>query len=245
MIMFEYTIDKKKEITDRNGNTIVDFVTPLFNRNSTGVADYMIRRVGNHKFVMRPDLVSFAMYGTDDNTEYILKFSGISNPFTLSDEDILKIPNDQEVYGMMAINNDETPMDITKAREAQIRNNFKYYDPTMNKYNKDGKSYKDLHDRKMPSGIINKGKIQNSTGNIMVPYISEDGRTSITIRNGRVYFGTNSGIASADSGMIQKATNITSRIQQAIDKTATQLSDTNCMYNGTNLADFVRSNFNQ
>ena len=78
----------------------------------------MIRRVGNHKFVMRPDLVSFAMYGTDDNTEYILKFSGISNPFTLSDEDILKIPNDQEVYGMMAINNDETPIDITKAREA-------------------------------------------------------------------------------------------------------------------------------
>ena len=75
MIMFEYTIDKKKEITDRNGNTIIDFVTPLFHKNATGVADYQIKRVGNNKFVMRPDLVSFAMYGTIDNTEYILKFS--------------------------------------------------------------------------------------------------------------------------------------------------------------------------
>jgi len=79
----------------------------------------------------------------------------------------------------------------------------------------------------------------------MVPYIAEDGRTSITIRNGRVYFGSNSGIASATSETIQQAANMTSTIQQALDRTATQLSDSNCLYNGTNLADFVRSNFNK
>jgi len=101
-----------------------------------------------------------------------------------------------------------------------------------------------LADKKIPSGIINKGKIQNTTGNIMVPYISEDGRTSISIRNGRVYFGANSGLNMASSETIREATSITSKIQDAINRTATQLSDTNCLYNGTNLADFVRSNFN-
>ena len=47
--MFTYTIDKKPTITDPNGNNIIDFVTPLFNKNSTGVADYMIRRVDAEK----------------------------------------------------------------------------------------------------------------------------------------------------------------------------------------------------
>lgn len=159
MIMFEYTIDKKPEITDRNGNTIINFVTPLFNRNSTGVQDYMIRKIGSEKYEMRPDLVSFAMYGDTDKTEYILKFSGISNPFTLDGDDVLKIPNDQEVFGMMAVNTPDNSIEDTRAREARIRNNFKYYDPTLNRYNKTGESYKNLADKKIPSGIIDKGKI--------------------------------------------------------------------------------------
>jgi hypothetical protein len=64
----------------------------------------MIRRIDSEKYAMRPDLISFAMYGTDEYAEYILKFSGISNPFSLSDDDILKIPNESEAYGMFAIN---------------------------------------------------------------------------------------------------------------------------------------------
>lgn len=242
--MFTYTIDQKPIIRDPNGNDIVDFVTPLFNKNSTGVADYIIRKVGTDKYCMRPDLVSFAMYGDIDGTEYILKFSGISNPFSFDKDDVLKIPNDQEVYGMMAINTPEDKVD-TKNIEAEIRNNFKYYDPIRNPYNKDGQSYRDLANLKMPSGVIDKGKIQNNTGNIMVPYISEDGRTAVKIKNGRIYFGEDSGLTIASSDTITQAANITSAIQQAINNTATKLSDSNCLYNGTNLVDFVRTNFNQ
>ena len=242
--MFTYTIDKKPFIIDQNGNTIVDFVTPLFNKNSTGVADYMIRRVDAEKYCMRPDLVSFAMYGDIDGTEYILKFSGISNPFSFDKDDVLKIPNDQQAYGMMAVNNHED-QDDTHTIEAEIRNNFKYYDPIRNPYNKDGQSYRDLANMKVPSGVIDKGKIQNNTGNIMVPYISEDGRTAVKIHNGRIYFGEDTGLNIASPDSITQAANITSAIQRAINNTATKLSDSNCLYNGTNLADFVRSNFNQ
>ena len=111
-------------------------------------------------------------------------------------------------------------------------------------YEKDGQSYKDLENKKMPSGIIDKGKIVNKTGNIMVPYISEDGRTAVTIRNGKVYFGEDSGLNIASSEKISQVANITSTIQNAINSTMTKLSDSNCLYNGSNLADFVRTNFN-
>jgi len=47
---------------------------------------------------------------------------------------------------------------------------------------------------KIPSGVIDPTRIQNRTGNVMVPYISEDGRTSVSVRNGYVYFGEDSGL---------------------------------------------------
>ena len=242
--MFTYTIDRKPEITDPNGNTIVDFVQPLFNKNSTGIEDYMVRRIDSEKYAMRPDLISFAMYGTEDYAEYILKFSGISNPFTLCEDDVLKIPNDQQVYGMMYVNHPEETV-IANDNEAQIRNSFKYYDPQLNMYRQDGQSYRDLKNMKIPSGVIDPTRIQNRTGNVMVPYISEDGRTSVSVRNGYVYFGEDSGLNIAGQNNVQQAANITSAIQNAINNTATKLSDSNCLYNGTNLADFVRANFNQ
>ena len=243
--MFTYTIDKKPTIQDKEGNIIVDFVQPIFKKNSVGVEDYLVRRVDSEKYAMRPDLISYAMYGTDDNTEYILKFSGISNPFSLCDDDVLKIPNETEAYGMMNANVPEDDKQQKKAREAVIRNSFKYYDPELNRYRQDGQSYRDLKDKKIPSGIIDAGKITNKTGNIMVPYISEDGRTAVTIRNGYVYFGEDSGLNIAGSNPVQQAANITSAIQNAIDNTITKLSDSNCIYNGTNLADFVKANFNK
>ena len=35
-------------------------------------------------YAMRPDLISMFAYGTDQYTDIILKFNGISNPFSLS-----------------------------------------------------------------------------------------------------------------------------------------------------------------
>lgn len=239
--MFRYTIDEKPEIIDDNGEVIINFVTPLFNKNSTGVNDYKVRRIDSEKYVMRPDLISFAMYGDIDFAEQILKFAGISNPFTLGTEDVLKIPNDTEVYGMMAANHPEEDKEVVKNTEAAIRNNFKYYDPTLNKYDKNGESYKELERKVIPSGIIK----PTNPSNVMVPYISEDGRTAVTIRNGKVYFGENSGLGIAGVTTITPKANITETIQTAINKTITDLSDSNCIYNGTNLSDFVRANFNK
>ena len=90
--MFEYTLDRKEEVTDARGNRIIDLTKSIFSRNTGEIQDYRVVRMTD-VYQMRPDLISQYMYGTDEYTEFILKFAGISNPFTLDEDDILLIPN--------------------------------------------------------------------------------------------------------------------------------------------------------
>lgn len=46
----------------------------------------------NKYYVARPDLISLAMYGTDEYADIICKFNGISNPFELNEGMVLYIP---------------------------------------------------------------------------------------------------------------------------------------------------------
>jgi len=90
--MFENTIDKKDMVTDKNGNTLVDLTTSIFKRSSRGISTSNTVRMSEY-FQMRADKVAISRYSTDDGTEYILKYSGISNPFSLDKDDILIIPD--------------------------------------------------------------------------------------------------------------------------------------------------------
>ena len=44
-------------------------------------------------YVARPDLISLAVYGTDQYADILCKINGISNPFELNADMILLIPN--------------------------------------------------------------------------------------------------------------------------------------------------------
>lgn len=235
--MFKYSIDNKKEIQDRNGNTIVDLTTSIFSRNAGQVHDYEVVRM-DKMFHMRPDLVSQAAYETDEYTEFILKFSGISNPFTLDDDDVLMIPNDQQMIGMMAYNNDDNNADNRNGVEAQIRNYFKFVNQ---EYKPDKTSYDNLKNMDIKSGIINR---EDLDGSYMVPYISEDGRTAVTIRNGKMYFGEDSGIQSANTAA-RTADDVNRSVQTILNQAMTSLSESNCIYNGTDLIDFTRATVNK
>lgn len=46
----------------------------------------------NKYYVARPDLISLAVYGTDEYGDMICKFNGISNPFELNEDMVLFIP---------------------------------------------------------------------------------------------------------------------------------------------------------
>lgn len=233
--MFRYSIDNKSQVTDPNGNRIVDLTSSIFARNAGIIQDYEIVKL-NKTYVMRPDRVSLDMYETDQNAEFILKFSGISNPFTLDEDDVLMIPNESQAEGMMAYNTNQAEQDDIAANITQIRNYYKFVNQ---EYKSSSKSYDDLAKRKIPSGIIDVTKNRD----FMVPYISEDGRTAVTIRGGKMFFGEDSGMVAANEADVP-SNGVTKSVQSIIDDAITNLSNSNCIYNGTSIADFVRANIN-
>lgn len=229
--MFKYSIDNKPEITDSKGNVIKDLASPTFYRGATGVKDYNVVKMTDH-FVMRPDKVSVAMYGSDEYTEFILKFSGIGNPFNLDEDDVLLVPNSTEAVGMTAYESEtQSDYDGTSV-EAQIRNFYKFQNQ---EYKSDSTSYERLANMDIPSGVITP-----SNGEFTVPYISDDGRTAVIVRNNRMYFGEDSGIPSAMTSGVTPAGAVNA-LQDAINQSMTALSESNCLYNGMSLADFTRA----
>ena len=191
---------------------------------------------------MRPDLVSQMMYDTDEYAEFVLKFAGISNPFSLDDDDVLLIPNDMQAIGMMADNqsgSEDAEGTVSSGTMAQIRNFFKFVN---HEYQPDRTSYDRLKNTNIPSGVI-----APPENNQTPVYIGEDGKTAVTIRGGRVYFGEDSGMniaSQAENGsqIGENGQGVSRSVQNILNNALTQLSDTNCLYNGMTLADWFRGN---
>lgn len=53
---------------------------------------YVVYRVSK-SHIARPDLISRIMYGTEMYGDFLCKVNGISNPFELNEDDVLIIPN--------------------------------------------------------------------------------------------------------------------------------------------------------
>lgn len=175
-------------VTDPSGNELVDLTRSIFKKDANPIKDYTMLHMDAYHH-MRPDLVSHTMFGTDRYTELILKFTGVSNPFTLDDDDVLIIPNAAEAEGMLVKGNEEGDEALRTGTIAQIRNFYKFVNQD---YKSDRSSYDKLANMNIPSGVINPSEVAQKQA--IVPYISEDGRTAVTIRGGKMYFGEDMGM---------------------------------------------------
>jgi len=110
-------------------------------------------------------------------------------------------------------------------QETKVADQVKvYYKFTNKDFKSDSTSYDNLANKKIPS-VAESNLLRNNNDGFMVPYISDEG-TAITIKNGRMYFGTDAG-------------NVASPEQYA-KELATKL-DEKCAVNGMSLTDFVRA----
>ena len=66
------------------------------------IKDSMEIVVVNEYYVARPDLISLAMYGTDQYADCICKFNGISNPFELNEDMVLYIPSLSDINNIFS-----------------------------------------------------------------------------------------------------------------------------------------------
>ena len=90
--MFKSSIDTKPFFTRPDGTVIRDLTQGIFNLKSKDYVSYNVYRVPKD-YVMRPDLISKAVYNNSLYAEIVLKYNGISNPFTIDEGDLILIPD--------------------------------------------------------------------------------------------------------------------------------------------------------
>lgn len=211
--MFQHTLDSRKEIVDWEGNRLIDLFPSVFDFKSNQIENYNVYKV-TENFVCRPDLVSLRYYGTTEKTEYILLYNGISNPFSLDKDDILMVPNPAQADAQMKnFNSESTSMNqFGPNRTLAIKNAYKY-----------------ISEKKFPKANANLAFETSNIGDTstkrgLPTYEVDTDAAAVVVRNGRVYFGQNSGLLSASD--IPTA-NIDAKIEQLVNSALGLLNNGN------------------
>ena len=172
--MFPNTLDKKPLRKNKDGHVIRDLTKSMFDftaNNNVSLEAYRVPK----EFEMRPDLCAQAMYNNTNYSEFILKYNGISNPFSLQEGEIIVVPGLDGAQKNVKIQGTDADGDGA----ANIRKSYKYIDPT--KKPKRDQDLEDFENRKQ--------KVEDIEEGALPPNIAEEGTSQINIRNGRVYFG--------------------------------------------------------
>ena len=101
------------------------------------VKDSMEAVVVNKYYVARPDLISLAVYGTDNYGDIICKFNGISNPFELNENMVLYVPSRSDIDNILSKSGEgacellETDSSIKKKRSNNAKKKTDARSPSM------------------------------------------------------------------------------------------------------------------
>jgi hypothetical protein len=172
-MLFLETLIKKREF-DNNGDKIIDLTVSTIKYSSE--PDIKTAIIVSEDLAMRPDLIARIQYGDANKLDYILKYNGISNPFSLAPGQLLIIP-EEDSMGKQFINPKVQSMGDS-AGGNEIRN--KIFDP--NKLGK--KDQKRLDHIMKKASQYNNGSKQN-----LSPNIAEPGSKEIKIKDGKIVFG--------------------------------------------------------
>lgn len=183
--MFRNTLDRKPFVTKRDGETIRDLTDSIFDFRSNNYEKFIAYRVPTD-FAMRPDLISQAVYNNTVYTEYILKYNGISNPFSISPDDMILIPD----LDTAQMNTKKRTNDAVGPKENRLRNYYKYIDPT--KVPEPDQQLMAFDRRNIGQRL---GK--DTKEGALPPNIAREGQEQIVERNGRIFFGEGVGRSAA------------------------------------------------
>jgi len=89
----------KRIVTNLLGESMTDLISSTFKFGETSISAGPI--VVSEYETMRPDLLAERVYSSQDSWDAVLKFNGISNPFSLNQGEILLIPASNELSKMV------------------------------------------------------------------------------------------------------------------------------------------------
>lgn len=162
---------KKPNVVNQFGEDIVDLTSAAFvyKRDVTIIATTIV----TDDFEMRPDLVSRVYYGDISKLDYILKFNGISNPFSLEAGTILIIGDQKEMESNFVSTVAQNP----GAKKDDIRK--KFFDE--NRLSKKDAKRLELVKKKSQ-------EFENAASNLP-PNFADIGSQEIKVQDGVVVFG--------------------------------------------------------
>lgn len=139
--MLDYTILKNKgklylNKPDGTSEQYVDLLTKSCKEFESSDVDAIIV---NEHYVARPDLISLAVYGTDEYADIICKYNGISNPFELNENDVILLPDYTTFEKMIEFEDNKTSVLASESKKFA---------------NKVHKNQKSKTDRRSPSQSI-------------------------------------------------------------------------------------------
>lgn len=123
------------------------------------------------KFQMRPDLISMSAWGSTNDADLLMKYNGVSNPFSIEEGDLFVVPSLEQMR-----NNLYVPAPETITQEVRTKKQLKNIE--KKKYN----------DRKKAADAKS-GTKAPALGNS--PNIANPGDQEIVYKDGKVIFGPN------------------------------------------------------
>ncbi len=132
-----YTIlSRKPIIKDKNGQEIIDITKKSMDFTSEE-PNIISGHYVSEEHQMRPDLISYINYGQDDYWDLILKFNGISNPFSLESTQFLFIPSTDYILRQLYVETNNNNSIVKQVKSQYVDPNKKTItDPKHYEYNK-------------------------------------------------------------------------------------------------------------
>jgi len=125
--MLNYKILDYKTLTNRKGETYYDLMSKSFNYKTDTSGGFLIV---NKYYVARPDLLSLAIYGSDEYADIICKINGISNPFELNEDDIIYYPSAEYIEECYRYTGEES--EYIESESDEITKREKTYQKAIN-----------------------------------------------------------------------------------------------------------------
>lgn len=197
--MFSKSLDEKKKYNLDDGTIVVDLSESIFDPNKAMTQICSVYKV-RKEYEMRPDLISFVLYGSTDYTEMILKYSLINNPFAIEKDDLIYGASLSDIYNPVK----DIVLENNGVFDA-VKNYHKYIDP--NKVpTKAGSDKVNISipgvNKPSDNGQNGESESYNTEANI-----SKTGNNGITVKNGKIYFGDiDDSIQTVDSSIVDCAT---------------------------------------
>jgi hypothetical protein len=147
------------------GESIIDLISATFKYSASPNSAGTI--IVNEYEVMRPDLISDRIYSNYENWDVILKFNGISNPFSLDFGEVLLAPPFNEISTMVS-----PPINVVeKGKEPAKKNESKLITP------------------KTPKDKQRLDSLRTKVSEVVPPNFNLTGSKNIKVVDGDVIFG--------------------------------------------------------